>query len=92
MKTLILYDNNGKIYLEVSGTYSVPQGGIQFIETEIPIGKILKGIDVSVTPNAPIFEDIPKTEIELLKEQIDSLTQANAELTGIVAIIDKPTA
>lgn len=92
MKTLILYDNTGKIYLQVSGTYNVPQGGLQFIEAEIPNGQVLKEIDVSVTPNIPTFEDIPKTEIELLKEQVDSLTQANAELTSIVASIDKPTA
>lgn len=75
MKTLIIYDNTGYIYLQITGTYIKPKGGLNFIEIEIPENKILKGVNTSITPNVPIFEDIPKTELELAQEQILS-TQA----------------
>ncbi|UYZ37286.1 hypothetical protein OD350_06370 [Clostridium beijerinckii] len=86
MKTLIIYDNTGYIYIQITGSYRVPEGGLQFLEIEIPEGQILKGVDVSITPNVAILEDIPKTEIELLKDQVNDLAQANAELTSIVAM------
>lgn len=87
MKTLILYDNTGKEYMRISGeNIEEPTGSIQPLVVDIPEGKILKGIDVSVTPNVAILEDIPKTEIELLKDQVNDLAQANAELTSIVAM------
>lgn len=73
MKTLIFYDNTGYIYMQITGSYRVPEGGIQFLETEIPEGKILKGIDISVTPHQPIFEDIPLSDIDSLKQQIADL-------------------
>ena len=34
------------------------------------------GVDVSVTPHQVILEDIPKTEVELLKEQLLATQQA----------------
>lgn len=86
MKILILYDNAGYIYLTYSNTYRVPQGGINYLEVEIPEGKRIVSIDTTKTPNMPVFEDIPKTEIELLKEKVNDLAQANAELTSIVAM------
>lgn len=86
MKTLILYDNTGYIYLQISGTYTLPQGGLQFIEIDIIDGKYLKSVDTTVIPHEPVYEEIPKSEIELLKEQVNDLTQANAELTSIVAM------
>ena len=56
-----------------------PWQGIPFLWVEIPTGKRLKvtdgiGVDVSVTPNVAILEDIPKTEIELLQEQVDAVS------------------
>lgn len=80
MNTLIIYDNTGYVISQMAGSVREPQGGVQFLWAEIPEGKQLKitdgiGVDVSVTPHQAILEDIPKTEIELLKEQL-SLTQA----------------
>ncbi len=74
MKTLILYDNTGYIYLQFTGgTYRIPQGGIQYLETEIPNGKIATRIDISTTPHKPVLEDMPKTEIEVAQERIQAL-------------------
>lgn len=80
MNTLIIYDNTGYIISQMAGSIREPQGGVQFLWAEIPEGKQLKitdgiGVDVTKTPHQAILEDIPKTEIELLKEQL-SLTQA----------------
>lgn len=93
MKTLIIYNKtNGNILFTQSINEDIENDVFTNICTEVPEGQILKGIDMSVSPNIATFEDIPKTEIELLKEQVGSLIQANAELTSIVANIDKPTA
>lgn len=78
MNTLIIYDNTGYVISQMAGSAREPQG-IPFLWVEIPEGKQLKitdgiGVDVSVTPHQAILEDIPKTEMELLKEQL-TLTQ-----------------
>lgn len=70
MKTLVIYDNTGYIYLQQGGTYRNPEGGLNYLITEIPEGKIFKSVDTSVTPNIPVFEDIPKTEMQLLQDQL----------------------
>ncbi len=77
MNTLIIYDSTGYVISQMAGSVREPQGGVQFLWAEIPEGKKLKngvGIDVSANPHQAILEDMPKTEIELLKEQL-ALTQ-----------------
>jgi hypothetical protein len=76
MNTIIIYDSLGYIIIQGQGSIREPVG-IPFIWVEIPQGKRIKltngiGVDVTVTPNVAILEDIPKTEIELLQEQIDT--------------------
>ena len=85
MRTLIIYDNTGKIYnLITSETYTIPQGGIQYLEVEIPKGKIAIGIDVTVTPNIPIYVDIPLSETELLKQKVAEQELALIELASLI--------
>jgi len=84
MKTLIIYDNTGYIYMTMSGTYNLPQGGIQFLEVEVPVGKQLKGIDTTVTPNVSIFEDIPLSETEILKQKVEEQELALIELASLI--------
>ncbi|WP_077829929.1 hypothetical protein, partial [Clostridium beijerinckii] len=88
MKTLVIYDNTGYIILTFNAPYRVPEGGINYLEVEIPVGQRVTSIDTTKAPNVPNFEDIPKTDIEKLQEQVASLTQANAELTSIVATME----
>jgi hypothetical protein len=78
---LIVYDTTGYILDQKQGNVREPVG-IPFLWIEVPVGKMLTGIDVSVTPNVPIFTDYPKTEIELLKEQVVSLQEAIDIMTG----------
>ncbi len=82
MNTLIIYDNEGYIISTRQGQPSprVPVG-IPYLEVEIPLGKQIKitdgiGVDVSVTPNVVFLEDVPPTEMDLLKEQLMATQQA----------------
>ena len=70
MQTLIIYDDLGQIFSQISDNYLLPQGEVQFLELEIPIGKQIIGVDVSITPNVAILEDIPLTETEVTTERI----------------------
>ncbi len=72
MKSLAIYDNTGTIYLQMNDTYIAPES-IEFLEVEIPDGKILKSIDTSVTPNVAVFEDTPLSDIDSLKQQLEDL-------------------
>ena len=74
----VIYDNTGYIFLAGEG-FPEPQG-IPFLNVEIPEGKLLKSIDVSAEPHKPVFEDIPKSEMEILKEQVAELQAQNAAL------------
>ena len=76
-KTLVIYDNNGTIFTQISGNYIKPVG-LQHIEIEIPERKILVG--VNPTTQEPILEDVPKTEAELLREELEATQLALAEL------------
>lgn len=82
MKTLIIYDTTGYIYFQMSGAYRIPEGGLNYSEVDIPEGKMVTSIDVSKTPNIPVFTDIPKTVTE---ERIQAVEDSNAELMAIVA-------
>ncbi|WP_238915107.1 hypothetical protein [Clostridium sp. YIM B02555] len=80
MKTLLIYDDTGFIYVQITGSYRTPEGALQFIEIEIPKGKIITGVDISATPHAPIFEDIPKTDLEKTQDQ---LLETQAQLANL---------
>jgi len=56
--------------------------GIPFLYVEVPIGKTIKSVDVDATPNVVIYEDIHKSEIEILKDKVNCLTLALAEMMG----------
>lgn len=91
MKLLIIYDNEGYIISTGQGHPSprVPVG-VPYLEVEIPQGKRIKidengiGVNVTKTPHQVILEDIPPTEIELLKME---QAQANAELVQLIMMM-----
>lgn len=88
MKTLIIYDSQGYIISNITGSYRVPTG-VPFLEAEIPQGKQIKytngiGVDVSVTPHEVILEDIPPSEMELLKTENQQIKQSMAELAELI--------
>lgn len=85
MKTLIVYNKNtGEILFTQSGGTELEDNIVTNLSCEVPEGKTIKSINTET--KEPILEDIPKTDIEKLQEQVNSLTEANAELTSIVAM------
>jgi hypothetical protein len=80
--TLIIYDNNGKIWIQMSGVYDVPVG-LNYLEVEVPAGKYPVSVDVSGTEPTVIYADYPKSETAILKEQVEALTLALAEMMGV---------
>lgn len=82
MKILIIYDNEGYVLSTRQGEPSprVPVG-VPYLEAEIPAGKQIKitdgiGVNVSVTPHKLMLEDIPPTETELLKREVQAMQEA----------------
>jgi hypothetical protein len=85
MKTLAIYNKNtGEILFTQSGGTELEDNILTNLSCEVPDGKIIKSVNIET--KEAIFEDIPKTELELLKEKVNDLAQANAELTSIVAM------
>lgn len=84
MKSLIIYDNSGYIYSQMEGSYVIPKGGVQYLQLEIPTGKILRKFDITKAPHVPIYEDIPLTENELLKKRIEEQELALVELASLL--------
>jgi len=80
--SLVIYDEEGFILSQMSGSVREPVG-VPFIWVVVPEGKVLTGINVSGEVHVPIFTDIPKSETELLKEQVNNLTLAYAEMMGV---------
>lgn len=80
-KTLIIYDNEGYIVLQMSGNYRVPVG-IPYLEVEIPENKIITGINIET--NEPILEDRPKTDSDLIKEKQEEMELAILELASLI--------
>lgn len=79
--TLVIYDNQGQIFSQVTGNYLVPQGGVQYLEVDVPEGKRIVSVDVSATPNVPIFEDIPLSKVEMIESQVAKQQNLIDELT-----------
>lgn len=82
MKTLVIYDTSGKIFFQAQGSVQEPSG-IPFLWLEIQSGKTLKSIDTTKTPHEPVYEDIPKSQVQLLSEQVAALNIALAEVLGV---------
>lgn len=82
MKTLIIYDNTGKIWVQMSGSYVAPTG-LTYLEVEVPTGKRPISVDVSGTTPTVVYADFPKSDLVMLKEQVDTLTLALAEMMGV---------
>lgn len=86
MNTLIIYDTEGTIFYQASGSYSVPSGGVLFLELEIEVGKYVEKVDTTQNPHEPILADLPKSTVALLQEKV---SQAEADnLTSLQALAD----
>lgn len=75
MRTLVIYDNTGKIYLMLYGADNAPQG-LQSIWVDIPDGAQLQKIDVT-NPDKPepVFSYLPDSDIGRLQKEVASITE-----------------
>lgn len=80
MKTMVIYDDTGYIFFQLaSDSNKIPEGGIQYLEIEVPQNKRIIKIDTSVIPHIPIYEDIPIPEIQVVKQQLEETQTLLAE-------------
>lgn len=81
MKTLIIYDTDGTIYYQAAGAVTAPQG-LPHMWVDIPEGKHLVSIDTSGDAPTPIFEDNPRSDVQLLEDEITELQYLVAQIGG----------
>ena len=79
MNTLIIYDQEGYIISQMSGSVREPIG-IPFLWVEVPVGRRIVSVDVSGETHTPVFEDLPKSETQILQERIDLVQEALDDL------------
>lgn len=77
-KVMVIYDNRGSLYLQ-SEFYNLPDGGLNYLEVDVPEGQIISGVDTSTSPNIAKFSSIPKTDLEKAKEEIAALKEQVAQ-------------
>ncbi|WP_297420459.1 hypothetical protein [Clostridium sp.] len=82
MKYLIIYDNDGTIFSIQGENYKVPNGGVQFIEIEVPANKIIVGVDIET--KTVKLADVPLTETEILKKRLEEQENALTELATLL--------
>ena len=66
----VIYDSKGTIFMQGSG-FSKPEGDLAYMEVSVPDNQYLVKMDTSKDPVEPVFADYPKSEMELMKEQLE---------------------
>lgn len=75
MKSLVIYDSTGKIWLIAYGEAEVPQG-LTCMFVDIPDGAALDRIDVTDPKNPkPVFTYLPDSDIGRLQKQVEALSE-----------------
>jgi len=82
MNTLVIYDEAGSIISLKSGNVQEPTG-IPFIWVEVPEGKRVVNVDVSVETHQAVFEDIPPSKVEGVEDQVADL-QYQLMMNGVI--------
>lgn len=82
MEMIVIYDETGQIYYRAGGSIPEPVG-LPFLRVVIPQYKNLTRIDVSGETPTPVFEDVPKSAVDVLQLNYDThvVDQAETELS-----------
>lgn len=84
MKTLIIYDLNGRIITQNYSNENITEPyGIPFIYVEVPENKHVTKINTSITPHEPVFEQSNPTEVDFIKKQFSEL-QYTLMMNGVI--------
>lgn len=85
---LVIYGkSDGYIYMMGNG-YPTPTE-LGHMDVSIPEGQMLEKIDVSSGEAKPVFKDFPKSDYELLKEEIEVLKAQNQALIDGINSVTK---
>ena len=74
--TRIIYDTTGHILDQRQGSDLYTPVGVPYLDLEIPAGKQLERLDVSVPPNVLVYVDLPKTEVQIMQERLTATESA----------------
>ncbi|EPR12356.1 hypothetical protein [Ruminiclostridium papyrosolvens] len=85
MDTLFTYGWSGNILISMAGTHFEEPAGSIIIN--VPNGKKVKNFDLRSGRPQPIFEDVPKTEVEELKAQNTQLQTYVESMTQVINIL-----
>lgn len=86
MKSLVIYDATGRIWLIAHGEETAPQG-LLCMFVDIPDGATLLRIDVTDVENPkPVFDYLPETDIGRLQKSVKELEE-HASVNTIAAVI-----
>lgn len=80
----IIYDKNGKVFMQGSGL-AVPEGTLTYTEISVPENQYLVKMDTAKEPVEPVFAEYPKSEMDLMKEQLE---QQQADLDYLKLLSD----
>jgi hypothetical protein len=83
METLVVYDDNGTIFFQASGSATDPVG-LPFLRFTVPNGQKVQRIDTTSEPHTPVFEAMPRPASEVQAEEIEQLKNLVIDLTEIV--------
>lgn len=73
MKTMLIYDNAGTIWVSITGDYAKPDG-LPYLETEIPEGYFAASVNVET--QEPILQAYPKSDMEKRMEELEAQVAA----------------
>lgn len=66
----VIYDSKGSIFMQGSG-FGMPEGNLTYTEINVPENQYLVKMDTSKDPEEPVFAEYPKSEMTLMKEQLE---------------------
>lgn len=66
----VIYDSKGTIFMQGSG-FSKPEGDLAYTEVSVPDNQYLVKMDTTKDPVEPVFAEYPKSEMQLMKEQLE---------------------
>ena len=81
----VIYDSKGNIFMQGNG-FPEPDGELSYMTISIPSGRYLKTIDTSKDPVEPVFAEYPKSEMQLMREQLE---QQQADLDYLKLLSDE---
>ena len=66
----VIYDSKGTIFMQGSG-FNTPEGNLTYAKINVPENQYLVSIDTTKDPAEPVFAEYPKSNMQLMKEQLE---------------------